>query len=235
MDSESRWRDARTWQIVTAIAALVALGAVIALVVVGCSSEPPEADFTATPTSGEVPLEVSFTDESRGDPDEWSWDFGDGGTSSDQSPTHVYEEPGNYRVILTVRNGDGSDDVVKPDLVVATNPPLNQFCQSVVDLRDAVEQLIDPGTLVGGVDAIKAQLGEVQAALANVRASGTDEYGDEIERIESAVSAVSALVDSLEEGAGAQEILARVGTAALEVVAAVNALRDAVELGCEPA
>jgi PKD repeat protein len=235
MDSESGWNRTRTWQVITAIAGLAALGAIIALVVVGCSGDPPEADFSATPTSGEVPFEVAFTDASSGDPESWAWDFGDGGASTEENPTHVYEEPGTYRVILTVRNGEGSDDVVKPDLVIATNPPLNQFCQSVVELRDAVERLVDPGTLVGGVESIRAALGDVQAALADVRASGGDEYAEQIDRIENAVSAVSDLVDTIQEGAGAQEILARVGAAALEVVAAVNALRNAVEQGCEPA
>jgi PKD repeat protein len=231
----SRWGGKRAWQIAAGVAAAVALGAVIALVVVGCGSDPPEADFSAAPTSGEVPFEVAFTDASSGDPESWSWDFGDGGASTDQNPTHVYEQPGTYRVILTVRNGDGSDDVVKPDLVIATNPPLNQFCQSVVDLRDAAERLIAPDTLVGGVESIRAALADVQAALAEVRASGTDEYADQIDRVENAVAAVSGLIDSIQEGAGAQEILAQAGTAALEVVAAVNALRDAVQQGCEPA
>jgi hypothetical protein len=94
--------------------------------------------------------------------------------------------------------------------------------------------LVDPDTLVGGVESIKAALAEVQAALADVRASGGDEYGDEIDRVQNAVSSVSSLVDSIQDGAGAQEILARIGTAALEVVAAVNALRDVVEQRCEP-
>ena len=59
-------------------------------------------DFSGAPLSGGAPLPISFTDESIGDPDSWAWDFGDGGTSTDQNPTHVYTEMGTYDVSLTV-------------------------------------------------------------------------------------------------------------------------------------
>jgi PKD repeat protein len=121
--SSSRWGGKRPWQIAAVIAALVALGAIIALVFVGCAGEPPEAEFTATPVSGEVPVEVAFRDASSGGPDAWSWDFGDGGTSTEQNPTHLYEQAGTFRVILTVTNDEGSDDLVKPGLVTVTEPP----------------------------------------------------------------------------------------------------------------
>jgi len=48
--------------------------------------EPLEASFTANVTAGSVPLAVQFTDESIGDITSWSWDFGDGSTSTEQSP-----------------------------------------------------------------------------------------------------------------------------------------------------
>ncbi|PKL61079.1 MAG: hypothetical protein CVV31_13385, partial [Methanomicrobiales archaeon HGW-Methanomicrobiales-2] len=38
---------------------------------------PPEANFTGVPTSGSAPLNVSFTDQSTGDPTGWTWFFGD--------------------------------------------------------------------------------------------------------------------------------------------------------------
>lgn len=58
-------------------------------------------DFSATPLSGEGPLTVSFTDLSSPTPPSWLWDFGDGNTSTDQNPTHVYTIPGLYSVTLT--------------------------------------------------------------------------------------------------------------------------------------
>lgn len=67
--------------------------------------------FSGTPTSGLDPLTVEFTDETTGSPDTWLWDFGDGDTSTEQNPTHVYTEPGTYTVTLTAsRGGDDPDE-----------------------------------------------------------------------------------------------------------------------------
>jgi PKD repeat protein len=69
--------------------------------------EPLAAGFTATPTSGGAPLAVAFTDSSTGDPTAWSWNFGDGTTSTDRNPTKIYATPGTYSVTLTVTGKDG--------------------------------------------------------------------------------------------------------------------------------
>jgi hypothetical protein len=58
-------------------------------------------DFTATPTSGSVPLIVNFTDATLHNPTSWLWQFGDGSTSTEQNPSHVYTSTGSYEVILT--------------------------------------------------------------------------------------------------------------------------------------
>ncbi len=71
----------------------------------------PLADFTATPTSGQVPLTVQFTDQSidiDGTVVSWSWDFGDSTTSTDQNPSHTYETYGIYTVSLTVTDNNGN-------------------------------------------------------------------------------------------------------------------------------
>ncbi|MBR1368723.1 hypothetical protein RJ53_04045 [Methanocalculus chunghsingensis] len=83
----------------------------------------PIADFTATPTSGETPLSVRFTDESTGDITTWQWTFGDGTTSTDQNPTKIYTIPGTYTVSLTVSNAIGSDTKEKIQYINATPPP----------------------------------------------------------------------------------------------------------------
>ena len=71
-------------------------------------AQAPTASFTATPTSGQAHLAVSFTDTSTGSPASWSWDFGDGNTSHAQSPTHTFVNPGTYTVVLTASNVKGS-------------------------------------------------------------------------------------------------------------------------------
>ena len=56
-----------------------------------------------------VPLEVRFIDQSGNIPDSWLWDFGDGQTSTEQHPRHLYMSEGVYTVGLTVKNTFGQD------------------------------------------------------------------------------------------------------------------------------
>jgi len=71
------------------------------------------ANFTATPTYGKAPLDVTFTDTSDASPVKWLWDFGDGTTSSEQNPAHLYTTAGSYDVTLRAWNDLGSDTMVK--------------------------------------------------------------------------------------------------------------------------
>ncbi len=73
-----------------------------------CATEP-VASFTAVPDEGCAPLDVQFTDTSTGNPTEWLWDFGDGGTSTEQNPLYTYVDPGTFVVTLTATNAEGSD------------------------------------------------------------------------------------------------------------------------------
>lgn len=81
--------------------------------------ETPVADFSADVTSGQTPLTVNFTDLSTNTPTSWAWDFGDGGTSTDQNPTHIYSTVGIYTVTLTATNVAGSDPETKVDYITA--------------------------------------------------------------------------------------------------------------------
>ncbi|MCB9434706.1 MAG: PKD domain-containing protein [Ardenticatenaceae bacterium] len=69
----------------------------------------PVANFSTTPISGTVPLTVTLTDLSTGQPTSWGWDFGDGATATAQHPNHTYSAAGTYTVTLTVSNTVGSD------------------------------------------------------------------------------------------------------------------------------
>jgi PKD repeat protein len=83
-------------------------------------TNPPVADFIGTPTSGNAPLAVSFTDQSTENPTSWSWDFGDLGTSTLQNPSHTYSAEGTYTVSLTATNSVGSDTETKVDYITVT-------------------------------------------------------------------------------------------------------------------
>jgi PKD repeat protein len=66
------------------------------------------SDFTATPTSGPVPLYVCFSDASVNDPASWLWDFGDGESADTRNPCHPYIAAGSYGVSLTSSGGGGT-------------------------------------------------------------------------------------------------------------------------------
>jgi len=56
-------------------------------------------------------LTVSFEDQSIGNPNEWLWDFGDGTTSTEQNPQHVFPAPDSYQVCLTSSNNCGASQI----------------------------------------------------------------------------------------------------------------------------
>ena len=65
------------------------------------------AEFQVAPTSPAAGEPVLFTDRSSGPVIGWSWSFGDGGTSTEQNPTHAFSADGLYEVVLTAIYADG--------------------------------------------------------------------------------------------------------------------------------
>ncbi|HVR75848.1 MAG TPA: PKD domain-containing protein [Planctomycetota bacterium] len=83
----------------------------------------PVAELAGIPASGEAPLKVRFGDLSNGDIQLWHWDFGDGGTSNSQNPTHTYTAPGTYTVSLRVSAPGATESVrVKEDFIFVQHP-----------------------------------------------------------------------------------------------------------------
>ncbi|MCF8306604.1 MAG: PKD domain-containing protein [Ignavibacteriales bacterium] len=83
-------------------------------------SSAPIARFNATPTSGTDPLLVSFSDDSfpgLGTLVSWNWNFGDGNSSTEQNPQHLYSNVGTYTVSLTVSDGTNESTVEKVDFI----------------------------------------------------------------------------------------------------------------------
>jgi PKD repeat protein len=78
------------------------------------SNNPPNAAFSATPSTGEAPLAVQFnagaSTDSDGSISVYGWNFGDGSNGSGQVFTHTYNDAGNYQVVLTVTDDDGATD-----------------------------------------------------------------------------------------------------------------------------
>ena len=80
----------------------------------------PITAFSAFPTSGNAPLNVTFTDNSTGAPTSWKWNFGDGGSSTEQNPVHLYNKTGKFNVTLTTKNIAGSNAVTKSGYIMAS-------------------------------------------------------------------------------------------------------------------
>lgn len=71
---------------------------------------PPVAGFTA-PSSATINQPVTFTNTSTGNITAYSWTFGDGSSSSETSPTHIYTTARTYTVTLKVTGPGGSKSV----------------------------------------------------------------------------------------------------------------------------
>jgi PKD repeat protein len=77
----------------------------------------PVAEFSASPTIGNAALNVTFTDNTKGTPTAWNWNFGDGTNSTVKSPKHTYSKAGNYTVILKTSNAAGNDTKIKTSYI----------------------------------------------------------------------------------------------------------------------
>lgn len=94
---------------------------VAGLLISSCKDDPeivPEPSFEFE-TNGilefGIPLEVKFVDRSSGTDSNtrYSWDFGDGATSTEKNPDHTYEKGGTYQVKQKVTNGDTGREITR--------------------------------------------------------------------------------------------------------------------------
>jgi PKD repeat protein len=98
----------------------------------------PIAAFSASPTSGNAPLKVQFTDKSTGTPTSWKWGFGDGKYSTSKNPAHTYNKAGTYTVSLTVKNVKGTDNITKSSYItVGSSTVVDVVCKMKIDKTTA--------------------------------------------------------------------------------------------------
>lgn len=123
-------------------------------------------------------LAVEFTDLSYHEPTYWSWEFGDGMTSNERHPLHIYDSAKVYQVCLTVSNSFGSDThckilhlgvtgqdnpVLQSHISVAPNPFSDKvsvalstnLCSSVFRLYDAIGRLVHVQPLEYGINEVE--------------------------------------------------------------------------------
>jgi gliding motility-associated-like protein len=118
-------------------------------------SELPAVNFSASVTSGCYPLPVQFNDlttNNSGNITEWTWDFGDGTTSSLQNPFHTYAAAGLYSVTLRVKNSFGCIKIINKTnyINVVTGPEANFFLGNTPSICDVPVNVNFINTSTGG-------------------------------------------------------------------------------------
>ena len=93
----------------------------------------PTPSFTNTPTTGCSPLTVNFTNTGQQTGATYSWDFGNGNTSTLANPTTVYNGNGTYDVTLTMTTSGGCSNTVTVPAAVTLSSPVADFTSDVVD------------------------------------------------------------------------------------------------------
>lgn len=88
------------------------------LILMSCEKEP-IANFTASETEAEAGDVITFTNLSE-HASSYLWDFGDGDTSTIESPSHVYENGGSYTVSLTASGKKG--DIISTQQITILAP-----------------------------------------------------------------------------------------------------------------
>ncbi|MFM9371324.1 PQQ-dependent sugar dehydrogenase [Streptomyces sp. Da 82-17] len=86
----------------------------------------PVVEAAADVTSGQAPLQVQFKAEGTdadGDKLTYSWDFGDGGTSTEQNPTHTFEKNGVYSATVTAKDKTGRTGSASAHVTVGNTAP----------------------------------------------------------------------------------------------------------------
>jgi len=129
----------------------------------------PVANFMVDQRLGKAPFIVQFKDLSTNNPTSWSWQFGDGTSSSEQNPRHIYPQIGAYDVRLTVSNDYGSDTAYKTGSAVETPATTVQQTMIVTAAPTVVkttETIVAPATTMASMSPILTIVGTVMGLLA---------------------------------------------------------------------
>ncbi len=109
----------------------------------------PVADFSFAPIDPSVGVDVGFTDLSTDDGGiaGWDWDFGDGGSSTEQNPTHAFSTLDTFTVTLTVTDTDGLANAISQDVTVGAGAaPVAAFTPAAPFVEGDVTQFNDEST-----------------------------------------------------------------------------------------
>ncbi len=135
---------------------------------------PPVARLTASDTSGEAPLTVTFSASTSSDPDgdslSYDWDFGDGNTATGEEVTYTFENAGDFPVVLTVDDGELTDTATVTISVTDEDDPADVTAAIDFELMSTVA----PATVIFDGTASSSEDG---SALSYVWNFGDDSTG----------------------------------------------------------
>ena len=118
----------------------------------GTPNMAPDASFTATPTSGDEPLNVSFDASASSDEDgtiaSYDWDFGDGTTGTGVTTSNTFTA-GEYTVTLTVTDNNGATDMTT-QIIMVNDTSLAGILQTEIEMQTLTDV---SGLNFGGVSA----------------------------------------------------------------------------------
>jgi PKD repeat protein len=130
----------------------------------------------ASPLTGDAPLQVTFSDTSTGTITSYSWDFGDGGSSTAQNPVYTFYNTGTYVVTLTVSGPGGTSQATASIQVINLTSPhlqLTSICTTGPTRQWRVRNFNPfPVTFDWGV------VGSTQSGTATVPAAGAGMFGE---------------------------------------------------------
>lgn len=109
--------------------ALLTLSGLFAMFLTSCGDDTNEvtpqitADFSSTVTSTSAGESITFSDNSEGNINSWSWEFEGGtpSTSSSANPSVVYAKEGTYQVKLTISDGNQSKELVQDNFITISH------------------------------------------------------------------------------------------------------------------
>ena len=87
---------------------------------------PPKARFSLPKVDVTDSAFVTFVNETTGQADTYRWDFGDGETSVERNPSHKFQKPGEYKVMLVASSAAGKSQTAK-SITVRGGPPVAAF------------------------------------------------------------------------------------------------------------
>ena len=152
------------------------------------------ADFTVDDDTTDTSHAVQFTDKSLGDIVSWSWDFGDGTTSTVQNPSHQYTSNGQYDVSLTVTDENNNQDTktITNCVTVANDPGASFVASTTAEHINTDIQFTDQSTSDGTITSWQWDFGDgttstdqnpvhqyTTSGLYTVSLTVTDEYGSD--------------------------------------------------------